>query len=296
MTTIAHISDVHLAPLPKVRLRDLAGKRLTGYLNWKLSRHNLMSADTTRHLVNHLAAQRPNFIAITGDMVNLGLPAEMEAMEKWLKTLAPPEELCVVPGNHDAYVPGALEAMRGVYGPYAGGETLDQNPYPFVRRIGQVAIIGCSSAIPTPPFIAAGRLDFPQAQRLAKCLDILGQAGFYRTVLIHHPPNVEFRRPFRKGLAGARLFRDTIARYGAEMVLHGHTHASSVHMIKGPAANVPVIGVGAASSAPGGKKTPARYNLFQIEKLSKGWSCTMREFGFQRIGDEIVQRLQLRVY
>ncbi len=296
MTTIAHISDVHLAPLPKVRLRDLAGKRLTGYLNWRFSRHHLISAKTSQHLVKHLAAQRSDFIAVTGDMVNLGLAAEMDAVEKWLKRLAPAEKLCVVPGNHDAYVPGALARMRAVYGPYAGGETLDQNPYPFVRRIGQVAIIGCSSAIVTPPFIAAGRFDAPQAERLAKCLEVLGKAGFYRTVLIHHPPNAEFRRPFFKCLLGAKLFRATIARHGAEMVLHGHTHASSVHMITGPAANVPVIGVAAASSAPGGKKPPARYNLFQIEKLSRGWSCTMREFGYQRIGDDIVQRLQLRVY
>ena len=27
-----------------------------------------------------------------------------------------------------------------------------------------------------------------------------------------------------------------------------------------------------------------------------GWSCLMREYGFQRLGSEIVMRLQMRVY
>ncbi len=296
MNIIAHISDIHLAPLPELRLRDLANKRITGYLNWKLKRKDLMSSEASQLLVEHLATQRPDMTAITGDLVNLGLPAETAAVKLWLKRLAPPEWLCLVPGNHDAYVPGALAAMQKVYGPYASGETLDHNPYPFVRRVGQVAIIGCSSAIATPPFIAAGYFDRPQAGRLARCLQILGKTGFYRIILIHHPPNVEFKRPWRNSLFGARLFRKIIAENGAEMVLHGHTHASSVHLIKGPDKNVPVIGVAAAASAPGSAMPPARYNLFQIGKLSNGWSCTMREFGYQRIGENIVQRLQLRVH
>ena len=296
MNTIAHISDIHLAPLPKIRFADLMSKRITGYLNWKLKRASLMSSAAASHLVDHLSAQNPDMTAITGDLVNLALPAEMAAVQLWLKRLGPAERVCLVPGNHDAYVPGALDAMRKIYGPYATGQTLDHNPYPFVRRVGQIAIIGCSSALATPPFIAAGHFGHEQAERLGKCLDILGKAGFYRTVLIHHPPNVEFSRPLRNSLIGAKLFRNTIAEHGAEMILHGHTHISSLHMIKGSNKNVPVIGVAAASTAPGSAKPPARYNLFQIEKLSNGWSCTMREFGYQRIGETIVQRLQLRVH
>ena len=41
---------------------------------------------------------------------------------------------------------------------------------------------------------------------------------------------------------------------------------------------------------------PARYNLFKIERLGTAWSCTMREFGFQRLSSEIVLRLSLRIY
>ena len=61
---------------------------------------------------------------------------------------------------------------------------------------------------------------------------------------------------------------------------------------------MPVIGVAAAAHA---QRTddghdPARYNLFKIERANAGWSCTMREFGFQRLGTEIVMRMQMRIY
>ncbi|TIO72439.1 MAG: metallophosphoesterase, partial [Mesorhizobium sp.] len=34
MLRLAHISDVHLGPLPDVTYRDLASKRVLGYVNW----------------------------------------------------------------------------------------------------------------------------------------------------------------------------------------------------------------------------------------------------------------------
>ena len=296
MTIIAHISDIHLAPLPPLRVREMINKRFTGYLNWRLKRKDQMSMRSLNNLVAHLLHQQSDMTIVTGDLVNLSLEDEMEAAARWLRALGPAERVCMVPGNHDAYVPGALRKALNIYGAYAGGETLDVNPYPFVRRAGDAAIIGCSSAVATPPFIAAGLFDQQQDDRLGKCLQILGDAGYFRIVAIHHPPAKEDARPWRKTLVGAKRFRQTIARYGAEMILHGHTHVSSVHTIKGPEGRVPVIGVAAASNLPGSPAAPARYNLFQIDRLSHGWSCTMREFGYQRLGDDIVQRLQLRVH
>jgi len=296
MSTIAHISDIHLAPLPKVKARELFNKRITGYLNWQLKRNHQMCPDAAKKLADHLAAQRADINVVTGDLVNLSLPKEVEAAAKWLKRLGSSQRVCMVPGNHDAYLHSSLNLARKAYGSYASGETLDKSPYPFVRRVNEVAIIGCSSAIATPPFIAAGNFDKQQGERLAKCLQILGDAGLFRIVAIHHPPAKQFMRPFRKALYGAKLFRDIIAEHGAEMVLHGHTHKSSIHMIEGQDSKVPVIGVAAASTCPSSQESPARYNLFHIEKLHTGWSCTMREFGYQRVGESIVQRLQLRIY
>lgn len=296
MITLAHISDLHLSPLPKVSPRDLVGKRLTGFLNWKLKRHGELNSETLNRLVAHMQGQEADFTAVTGDLTNLALPEEVERAGNWLRTLGESDKVAVCPGNHDAYVPSALEMARNLWGPYMEGETLEGAPFPFVRRVGDMAIISCSSAVPTPPFFAIGRFEEKQAARLERILKLLGDAGYFRVVLIHHPPNAELQHP-SFGLKGHRLFRKVIAAEGAELILHGHTHRSSIHHIPGKDHEVPVIGVAAASAAQGGTiDDPARYNLFRIERAGNGWNCTMREFGFQRLGQDIVMRMQMRIY
>ncbi|HEY8593703.1 MAG TPA: metallophosphoesterase [Devosiaceae bacterium] len=294
MIALAHISDIHLAPLPPVRPLDLMNKRITGYVNWRLKRKDQHGSGSLASLVDHLKATAPDFIAVAGDLVNLALDEEFANSARWLENLGPPQSVCVVPGNHDAYVPGALEKARLAWGGYMQGETLDAEPFPYVRRIGDVAVVGCSSAIATPPFIAAGRFDEPQAARLASQLKDLGEAGYFRVVMIHHPPFTE-GVPLHKRMFGARLFREILGTHGADMVLHGHTHASTIHAIPGPDGEIPVIGVAAAGARPGPGSDPGRYNLFLIERMRNRWSCTMREWGYQRLGDEIVMRLQTRI-
>jgi 3',5'-cyclic AMP phosphodiesterase CpdA len=297
MITLAHISDVHLAPLPPVRLRELLGKRITGFLNWKIKRQRSLGGDGLDNLVRHMREQNPDFVAVTGDLTNLSLPAEHITAFDWLRTLGDAEHVCVSPGNHDAYVPGALRAARELWGDYIKGETIDERAFPFVRRVGDLAIVCCSSAVATGPWMASGRFSERQAARFRRCMELLGEAGYFRVVMIHHPPNPESWHP-RYGLWGAKRFREVIADTGAELILHGHTHKSSMHAIEGPRGEVPVIGVAAAAAAQTGNSgdDPARYNLFRIERLGTAWSCTMREYGFQRLGSEIVLRLQMRIY
>ena len=297
MITLAHISDVHLAPLPPVKWTELANKRMTGFVNWCLRRHNSLSGEGLANLVRHLRDQNPDFIAVTGDLVNLGLEAEANTAYNWLQTLGAPAEVGVSPGNHDAYVRPSLRYNNARWGAYMRGETLDAAQFPYVRRIGDVAIIACSSAVPSAPLLAIGRFEQDQADRLSRILAMLGDAGYFRVIMIHHPPNLEARHP-RLGLYGARRFRDAVARHGAELVLHGHTHKSSIFAIPGLAGDVPVVGVAAAGAAQSeaASEDPARYNLFRIERLGTAWSCTMREFGFQRLSSDIVLRLSLRIY
>src|SRR5690606_16557372 len=206
MITLAHISDIHLAPLPPVRWSELANKRITGYLNWRLRRHDTLSGDGLATLIRHIREQNPDFTAITGDLVNLGLEAEADTTLHWLQTVGTPDEVCISPGNHDAYLPGSLATNAERWGDYMAGETLDAAAFPFVRRIGDLAIISCSSAIPSAPTLAIGRFDRAQADRLGRILKLLGDGGYFRVILIHHPPNLEARHP-RLGLYGARLFR-----------------------------------------------------------------------------------------
>jgi 3',5'-cyclic AMP phosphodiesterase CpdA len=301
MVLIAHLSDIHLSPLPKVQWNELLSKRITGFLNWKLKRAKHMQTDILLHLVEHLKNKNPDLTAITGDIVNLSLDEEFKQAAIWLENFAPPEKLALIPGNHDAYLKDSFANFQAAFKNYTTGEMIEKQPYPFIRRVKNVAIISCSSAVPTLPFMAYGKFEQAQASRLSKALKALKQANYFRIVLIHHPVIGKAADGFRKGLHGAELFQQIIQKNGAELILHGHTHKSSVNAITGVSngglnGETPVIGVASASADAAHGDDPARYNLFNISSKGKEWRCEMSEFGYQRVGDDITERLKMRIY
>ena len=74
-------------------------------------------------IVADIKANAPDHLAITGDLVNLALDGEIEMAKHWLETLGPPHDVSVVPGNHDAYVPGAFDKVCRAWAPWMSGET-----------------------------------------------------------------------------------------------------------------------------------------------------------------------------
>ena len=169
------------------------------------------------------------------------------------------------------------------------GERRDGEPYPFVRRSGPLAIIGCSTAEATAPFRATGPFREDQAERLAALLAMTD--GAFRVILIHHPP-VRGAAKRHKRMLGIERFERAVRESGAELVLHGHTHLPTRHAFDTPRGAVPVIGVSAAGQAPGGRRPAARYNLFEIDGEPGAWRCTQIERGIQGDGevDEIARR------
>jgi 3',5'-cyclic AMP phosphodiesterase CpdA len=290
MLKLAHLSDPHLGPLPDPKLLQLFSKRILGYLNWRTHRAKMMGGNALDQLIADMQAQQPDHIAITGDLVNIALPLEIIGARHWLDEVGPPDEVSVVPGNHDAYVPGALKKAAEAWKPYMSADTGSDEPkeasFPYVRRRGDVAIIGVSTARATGPWFATGRVGSRQARELRRILTDLGEEGLFRVVLIHHPP---FRKAthWHKRLSDASRVRAVLKRAGAELVLHGHTHVDSRAEIEGPVGPIPVIGVPSATNAPGGKKPAARYNLFEISRNGNGWSCGFTERGFSNPGDPI---------
>src|SRR2546425_1142151 len=111
--TLAHLSDPHLPPLPAARLRDLAGKRALGYLNWTRNRHKYHRREVLDALVADMQAERPDHVAVTGDLVNLALDAEFTPAQAWLQSVGQPQHVTVVPGNHDAYVRATRHRFSG---------------------------------------------------------------------------------------------------------------------------------------------------------------------------------------
>jgi 3',5'-cyclic AMP phosphodiesterase CpdA len=333
---LAHLSDPHLAPLPRPRIAELASKRLSGYLNWLRKRRAIHRSDVLAAIVRDLAQARADHIAVTGDLVNIALPAEFENARRWLEALGPPADVSLVPGNHDAYVAGADALCGRLWAPYMAGDATAPSPrlrgegrgeaafqqpgdfeaqtrgqapssgaqesaptsprkrgevlgpstaksesdseraeeeaaaFPYLRVRGPVALIGVSTAVPTPPFMATGRLGAPQIARMAALLG--ATQSQFRVVLIHHPPYAAPRSRLKR-LVDAAGFREAVAAAGAELVIHGHDHLRSLAWIDGPRGRVPVIGVPSASAACGTDHDAAGYNVYRIAGHLGDWTC-----------------------
>ncbi len=91
MITLAHISDVHLAPLPPVRWFELANKRVTGYLNWRLRRHNTLSGDGPADARRAICASRtPTSSPSPATWSTWGSKREANSAFNWLQTVGEP--------------------------------------------------------------------------------------------------------------------------------------------------------------------------------------------------------------
>jgi 3',5'-cyclic AMP phosphodiesterase CpdA len=281
MFVLAHLSDPHLAPLPAPRLTELIGKRGLGFLNWLRKRAAIHRADVLELLVHDLKARAYDHLAITGDLVNIALVAEFAPARAWLEHLGAPDEVTLVPGNHDAYVRATVEQAQRAWGAYMRGDELEL--FPFVRRRGPVALIGLSSALPTPPFMATGLLGGAQLARLEAVLLALGREGLFRIVLIHHPPVSKPARYFKR-LMDSEALRAVLRKHGAELIIHGHDHVRGLVWLEGLNGQIPAIGAPSASAVRNGGHEPAGYNLFEIEGKAGAWRCTAIARGLSHDG------------
>src|SRR5690606_17960412 len=107
-------------------------------------------------------------------------------------------------------------AVARLWGPYLSEPYEPASPFPLRRvleRGGAVlSLIGLSSAIPSAPFMAYGRLGAEQSRRLDA---LLAGARGLRCVLLHHPP-LPAMTHWRKGLLDAAELERVLRERGAE--------------------------------------------------------------------------------
>lgn len=300
--TLAHLSDLHLGPLPRLGIGHLNVKRTLGWLNWTRNRRAAHRPEVLARLVADLESQRPDHIAVTGDLCNIGLPAEYAAAADWLARLGPPGDVSVVPGNHDVYCrlradPGVARWARymagddagpAAAGPIEGHRGLSEH-FPYVRRRGGIAIIGLNSGIETRPFHAAGALGAGQLDRLAAILARLARERVVRIVLIHHPALPGQAAPSH-ALRDAAALEAVMERHGADLVLHGHKHRRMLVVREAPTGPMTFVGVPSASHARLHKREQlARYHLFRIVTGDAVVSIEMIGRGLAEPGGPVVE-------
>lgn len=282
---IAHLTDPHLL-LGTPALTEAVGKRGLSWLNWLRKRRRLHRPEVAARIVADLRDSAPDFIAMTGDLVNFSLDREFARGAGWLAELGPPERVGVVPGNHEALIRGFSGRMLRHWGPYVAGD--DGRPgFPWLRRRGPVALIGVCTAVVSPPFLATGRAGVAQCAELARLLSATGSEGRCRVVLIHHPPTPIVQ--WRKSLRDAGAVAAVIAEAGAELVLHGHSHRADLSWIDTARGRVPVIGAPSASmsatAGPGSGRDPGAWRRLEIVRDAAGWRLDLLERRITPQGD-----------
>jgi len=291
--TIAQLTDVHLGPIRGFTPRHWSLKRFTGYVNWHRKRRHAYQREVLDRLVADLRGQAPDHIVVTGDLANIGLPEELMHGLEWLQSLGQPDVVSVIPGNHDIYGrlrrdPGTDRWAAYIASCAEGTEwTGGAAGFPYVRMLGDVALIGVNSAVVTPPLIAWGEVGAAQRERLGRLLDKLGQAQLFRMVLIHHPP-LPGQAKTTRGLRDAAALEDVLTRHGAELVIHGHNHLNMLAWRRSASGPMPVVGAPSASLSRPHKHEPlARYNLYRIE--GPPWRIELIGRGLAEPGGGIVE-------
>jgi len=287
--TFAHLSDLHLSTPVALTPREWLGKRALSYLSWRRKRQFEHRAEVLDALRAELAAAPPDQILISGDLTQLGQPAECEQARRWLESLGDPKRVALVPGNHDCLLAAPWAATLGRWQPWLSGDqpTAESAPFPSLRRRGAVAFVGLSSAVPTAPLLATGRLGAKQRTRLESLLAELGREGRFRVLYLHHAP-VPGADRWRKRLVDAPALAALIARTGVELVLHGHHHRTRDARLDGPLGHIPAHGV-ASASALGEHGEAAAYSRYRLWAEPEQWRVELERRRYRRASGTFVR-------
>jgi 3',5'-cyclic AMP phosphodiesterase CpdA len=282
--------------VPFFSLEALSSKRALGWLSWHLRRRRRYRPAVLEALLGDLAQTAPDHLAITGDLTQIALEQELREAADWLARFGPPERVHAIPGNHDAYAVVPRERGWQYWSDYLASDRptaplrgVEDDAFPTVRVRGEIALVGVCTAQPTAPFAATGRVGSAQLARLDPALERLGAEGLCRVLLIHHPP-VAGLTTRRRSLVDASALGAVLARRGAELVLHGHLHRTTLASLPGPERPIPVIGVPSASHAGPGPRRCAAYHLYEIERAREGFTIRRRVRGWDPVSGRFVAR------
>jgi 3',5'-cyclic-AMP phosphodiesterase len=184
-------------------------------------------------------ALNPHLIVITGDITDNGFGYEL--VSHYLRPWIEARRLFAVPGNHDAYdmLPLLGRMARAAarvdsYREFAEKSGLAPNPTgAYVRRIGDVAIVGLNSCMmPRTPLSASGAVSKEQLVWLRQLgRDAAFASARFRVGLVHHHL---LRMPFLLGkrtpiemamrLRNAVEVMEVCTEAHMDILLNGHRH------------------------------------------------------------------------
>lgn len=217
MTRIAHLSDLHLLE------EQIGGRRGQARLrvNYLSLRRPLDFVDRrNRALAALRTAQAAGFdhLLVTGDLTEDGQLDQYDVVREVLEECGlTPEQVTLLPGNHDAYGPGWEAALDGPLGAWSRGA----RPGDVTKLPGATIVSGCT-AIPQTYLRSSGRIDREQLLKV----DEAGRKVPHREALIlaqHHPP-YKVMGQWAHGLLNHDDVWSLLHEHPHLHVLHGHIH------------------------------------------------------------------------
>ncbi len=296
---IAHFSDLHVLALGGVGWARYMNKRLTGVANlalrrapldeltglWRsaaehfptrLRKKDVHRSEYVRVVAREVARTKVDHVVITGDVTNLALETEFAAARAILEgeLHLTPDHISIIPGNHDTYTRGALRDHRFTqfFEAYTRcdidvGVEVGPGHFPYVKLRGPCAFIGLCSAVPRPPFVAAGELGEAQLGALTAALDHPEVKRRTPVILIHHPPVGPASRlkMAMEGLRdGARLV-ERLQPLSRGLVVHGHLHRRMQSRIPTRSGHVVVGGAASASLHHEHEARMSGFNVYEFD-------------------------------
>jgi 3',5'-cyclic AMP phosphodiesterase CpdA len=280
--TLVHVSDFHICRPGTAPWSAFVNKRALSLLSWKVRRGREHDPKVLEALAKATGGIPADQVAVTGDLTQLGLPAEFDRAREHLQQFGPPARVFAIPGNHDALVAApAGDPFAAVADYLASDPPPDPSRprFPSLRIRGRLALVGVSTAHPTRPLSAAGSIGSDQLARLAALLQACGREAKYRVILIHHAPLADGVSPHKRLLDAAGLFT-VIERHGAELILHGHTHRRSHGRLPGPTGPVPVVGISSGTAVADDPRRRAVLRVFRIHPAGTGWRTTRQDHAY----------------
>jgi len=263
VTLIAHVSDLHLSPVPFPLGEGL--KPALGWVNWRRKPGAHDNAIGERS-VAAVRACAPDHVAVTGDLIELGLPVEYAAAGAALATLGEPDRVSWAPGNHDVYTRQAGQRLQAILGDWLAppaGEGDLRRRFPRLDLVGNAAVVTLCSGAPTWLFSAEGELGGDQLARLDHLLGGLDRTNQMPVIAVHHPPHAPGLSALKRLRDGEALLR-CLARHSCPLVLHGHLHAACETTWTGDGFTIHLMGAPSASSAGRHGDDPAGFSLIRV--------------------------------
>jgi 3',5'-cyclic AMP phosphodiesterase CpdA len=189
---IAHISDLHFG------------------------RHDPLVA---AGLLADLASEKPDLVAVSGDLTQRARRHEFAAAREFLDRFAVP--VIAVPGNHDVPLYNPLRRAFRPLARFRSHIAARRNPF-FTDD--ELAVLGINTA--RAATFSNGRISHEQMDEIRDLFGALAGAHF-RVLVTHHPLMPPLLAPDRQIVGRAEHALEAVANAGVDLLLTGHYHQAA---------------------------------------------------------------------